>query len=405
MSVCAYLAMKTIISLLFGSVLLIVLVISIRNRWPGNPDQPSSPSYKGLSEGLNRTVVLPTLLSPIPVGKSVIWCASFQKAWNSLRAFGGGGAIVVANAGELADLLNRTDSSADDIPENAYYAAAAPRTPGFFDNLGSEMGTRFPGVPLPEEVKVPADGVVSYSYLTASVPFQHPYDANPKPLVFDEAQGNRTPVDCFGLKAEKEDDEKRAQVKVLFSDWDEWYQERRAKKPRDVGHDPPENPEFALDLCQESMPSQVILARVKREKTLAETLRIVCEKVAHRSKGVETSLTWADIVLVPTINFEIHHHFRELEGRDKIFTSGGPLQGLFLASAIQSVQLRLDRSGATILSSAGVAVGGGRPPFAFNGPFLLCLQKRGAQQPYFVMWVDNAELLQKGPVTAGSKSP
>ncbi len=33
--------------------------------------------------------------------------------------------------------------------------------------------------------------------------------------------------------------------------------------------------------------------------------------------------------------------------------------------------------------------------FEFNRPFLLYIKKRGADYPFFVMWMDNAELLQK----------
>jgi len=31
--------------------------------------------------------------------------------------------------------------------------------------------------------------------------------------------------------------------------------------------------------------------------------------------------------------------------------------------------------------------------FLFNQPFLVYMKKRNADQPFFVMWVDNAELL------------
>jgi hypothetical protein len=33
--------------------------------------------------------------------------------------------------------------------------------------------------------------------------------------------------------------------------------------------------------------------------------------------------------------------------------------------------------------------------FVFNRPFLVYMQKRGAEHPFFVMWVDNAELLTR----------
>jgi hypothetical protein len=47
----------------------------------------------------------------------------------------------------------------------------------------------------------------------------------------------------------------------------------------------------------------------------------------------------------------------------------------------------------------------GAPPepqrYAVDGPFLIYLQKHGAAHPFFVMWVDNAELLQ--PDSRGRK--
>ena len=33
--------------------------------------------------------------------------------------------------------------------------------------------------------------------------------------------------------------------------------------------------------------------------------------------------------------------------------------------------------------------------YFFNKPFLVYMKKRGAKHPFFVMWVDNAELLEK----------
>ncbi len=35
------------------------------------------------------------------------------------------------------------------------------------------------------------------------------------------------------------------------------------------------------------------------------------------------------------------------------------------------------------------------PNFIFDRPFLIVVKKRGAERPFFVMWVDNAELLCK----------
>jgi hypothetical protein len=58
----------------------------------------------------------------------------------------------------------------------------------------------------------------------------------------------------------------------------------------------------------------------------------------------------------------------------------------------------MDRKG--VMVSSGVQVewlnGHIKDPniLFFDGPFLIVLSKRGLRQPFFVMWVDNAELLQ-----------
>ena len=42
-------------------------------------------TYSGSSELLERTVIVPTLDCPCPKNKNVIWCSSFQLAWNRMK--------------------------------------------------------------------------------------------------------------------------------------------------------------------------------------------------------------------------------------------------------------------------------------------------------------------------------
>jgi hypothetical protein len=60
------------------------------------------------------------------------------------------------------------------------------------------------------------------------------------------------------------------------------------------------------------------------------------------------------------------------------------------------LQFKIDEKGAEITSEARQeALDGGPSHFHFDRPFLIYLKKRGAKYPFFVMWVDNAELLSK----------
>lgn len=54
----------------------------------------------------------------------------------------------------------------------------------------------------------------------------------------------------------------------------------------------------------------------------------------------------------------------------------------------------MDRSGVVLEGQSTVAAASALPrKLSFNRPFLVYMQKRGAERPFFVMWVDNAELL------------
>jgi hypothetical protein len=74
--------------------------------------------------------------------------------------------------------------------------------------------------------------------------------------------------------------------------------------------------------------------------------------------------------------------------------------GMYLSNAKQIVRFRLDKAGAR-LESEGVLVSdnGDSDPepgrnFVFDKPFLIYLREQGAEQPYFALWVENAELMQ-----------
>jgi hypothetical protein len=44
-----------------------------------------TPTFSGRSDQLKQTIIVPTLDTPSPPGKNVIWCSSFQLAWIELR--------------------------------------------------------------------------------------------------------------------------------------------------------------------------------------------------------------------------------------------------------------------------------------------------------------------------------
>ncbi len=355
---------------------------------PAEPPPPPR-TFDGPSTALQHTVIVPTLDSPIPPGKSVVWCGSFQLAWNELKRDLAKGDVLLENAQEVADRLNRVEFAATDMKPEDYYAAAGWDRDGIVDRINREMAQKFPDAPRP--ASPPGDAIaVAYGYLNAGVRFTHPYFDEPDGLQFVDSSKKASTVAAFGLRPRDSDHaywELRDQAQVLFdSHWGE------ADKS---------DPEFAIDPCRFSQPYQIVLARVRPRETLAQTLAEVQRRITATDEELRKQIgpgpkievvSVMDTLLVPQMHWRIDHRFPELEGKDKRFLNPS-LAGTYLAAAEQVVAFRLDRSGAAVESSATMAVGGGPRHFHFDRPFLIYLKKRDSQQPFFVMWVDNAELL------------
>jgi hypothetical protein len=352
---------------------------------------PPEVTFSGDSRNLQQSAVVPTLDSPLPEGKNVIWCATFQMAWDRLKNDVAGGPVRVTNAEALADRLNRAGLSAHDLPDNSYYAAAGFVEDGIVDTIRREMQTRFDKEPL--GLDAAGNVIVAYAYLRASVPFALPYFENDEDFLFTDSQGRDTAVSSFGLRAkDKSAYDLREQVDILYTNHDDGADSRRGE---------PRSPvmEFALDLCRDSKPNQVIVACVPRQETLAATLQYMEQKTAAYPKDrYRHNLADESQLLVPNLNWSLDHHFAELEGADKQLLNR-ELQGTYIAAAMQTIDFRLDRSGVELDSEARVQAKSSRSKrpahYLFNRPFLIVVKKRDAGQPFFVMWVDNAELLCK----------
>jgi hypothetical protein len=350
----------------------------------GRPYDPPPVAFRGQSDQLGRTVVLPTLDSLIPDGKSAVWCGSFQLAWNRLRDDVARGPVRLDNAQAVADRLNRGDLSEDDLAPGTAFAAAGLAKDGIAGKVREEMVRRFPDAPAPD-LDIAPDGAAAYAYLQAAAKFDLPFFDDDKPLLFTDSAGTATPVGVFGIR--KNDDyaygKLRGQVRVLFAD------RETAGRDKEVA-------EFAVDPCQTSQPYQIVLARVGRKATLAEALADVERWVAAGAAEREwlTSLHPRDTLLIPNMAWEVTHRFREVEGPDKRFANPG-LEGLHLDAAMQTIRFRLDRSGAELSSESKVYVKPSASYFEFTRPFLLYMKKRDGGRPFFVMWVETAELLDR----------
>jgi hypothetical protein len=375
------------------------LILAIVLLKPSHPDgKPYSPLpvavYQDSSE-LGQTVVVPTVDAKIQKGRNVVWCASFQLAWNHLGTDVLHEPPAVANADALVAQLNGSKFSETDLASDHCYATAGYCADGIVNTIYEQMQKRFHKRPK-IDLANPGNVIVAYAYLEASVPFHIPFFENEEPLVFRDPKGRQTKVTSFGIWAKHEYAYRslRKQIEVLYSS--DWSPETRGKVAN----------EFVIDPCKDSSPNQIVLARVTPKDTLSATLDCIAQLVASKPKRDYDSGRFGtrDVLLIPDMAWEITHHFAGLEGKDKRLLNGSG-RGTYIDAALQTIRFRLDRSGAELSSEAPVLCKPMPSLYVFDQPFVVYIKKRNGTAPFFAMYVDNAELLCKPEARAATEAP
>jgi hypothetical protein len=349
---------------------------------------------------LEATEVVATLETPIPKGKNAVWCASFLAAWKTLAEQTAPEPPALAGSGGLCASLNNALDPRPAIPPAALYVASGWIQHGIIEQIQRELAQKFPSKQPPTFPGAIPDPFIVYSYLEANVKFSLPYFENRRALEFTDSAGRKTKITSFGIRPE--DDfayhRLRAQPRILFhkalflkggeKDW-----------------------EFAIDLCADSKPSQIVVARINREPTLAAAIARVERDAIDVEKRERDNpphilkspfeIGVSDVLLVPNLLWQLSHHFSDVEGKGFINTR---FKGRPLTVAQQDITFRLDRSGAELQSESKMVVMCGPGEYIVDRPFLIYMIQRGSKIPYFALWIDNAELLSKWPNRGSAQS-
>jgi hypothetical protein len=328
--------------------------------------------------GIPRTDITPHAGVAIQPDRNAIYCATFQIAWDDFRNRLNGASIRLEGDPPLADELNQRMFSRDSLADDCYIALVAMP-----DEIPALVQVTFPHV-QPQLTHYLGHVFTCYAYLEKSMPFEEEFERLPTALRFNTAEGPRS-VAAFGVLESRDPGLGlpilREQLTVL---------------------DYVSDDDFVLRL--ETIGPQrdeIVLAKIAPQGTLEETLRVVRERIAapHRHHN-RRNLTTAEPLAIPLLLLNVRRHYRELEDRG---VTNAP--GHIVGDARQDIRLRLDETGAHLISEAEIPVyaslDDAQPPppprprkFLIDRPFLLILQERDAMEPYFAAWIANTELMQ-----------
>lgn len=330
------------------------------------------PDLKAKASELKSTIVTPHLEQKIEEGKNVLWCGTFQLAWNEFCDLVGE-PVKIKPSSKIVDILNKRKTTKADLDEKDYVAMAGKGN-AFLDEIFEELERKFKGQANPELLKKAQKGTpiiwITYAHLFKHLPFEHVFRRHYNELVF---QGKL--VDYFGVPDHRRTENlRKIAEQVIILDYKN-------------------NDDFILELKTTSKDDRLILAKISPKKTLWETVK----NVEKRNDGATSSkLLYNEFVRIPVFNFDIFREYNELIG-DTITSKDKIIDGTAIDIAAQSIRFRLDEIGAVLKSEAIMIVTASRilekRYFVFDKPFLILLKRKEAKNPYFALWVGNSELL------------
>lgn len=314
---------------------------------------------------------------PLVPGRNVLWCGTFQLAWNEAIGLVGE-KLNFVDQPPLVILLNQQDFTKQELDASSYVAIADFEKNHVEAEIRAALEKTFGGKASPELIPpVPKhfgpDDFVAYAYLFKNLAFENPFENRPS-LQFDG-----TAVKNFGTdKAKNEELRKmQEQVSICYYDSDD---------------------DFIIKLATKNPEDELILAKVPKPATLQAGIRDVVAKLAQSQP---LRMGQKDTLAVPKLNFDLRGDIPGLVG---LVLKPGPnakVKGLKISEAKQLIRFQFNEKGAVLKSEAVIAMVGSAMPLnpptihhlVFDQPFLVLMKQAKSDKPYFALWVGNASLL------------
>ena len=380
--------MKTGLRFLAAGLLMAVFSIGTtcqpRSITDESPNHEDAFSREGLltanATDLKATVVSGTLDVPMAPGTNVLWCGTFQLAWNEIGSLIGDDPRL-PEPSLLVDGLNKKSFTKNDLDDASYVALAGLVGDGIHERIGRALRDKFGGQArprfLPSKNLTPRpQDIVAYAYLFKNLEFPTPFERLDRPLVFGGKE-----VAAFGMGEFKP------------GHW--------AMVPQVMILDYRNENDFVIELKTKSEWDRVILAKTALGSSgPGATLAAMVAEVERRAsaKGEQASL--GDSLTIPKFNFDLTRRYVELENHPLVSRNPNVAGDLFILSALQNTRFQMDEKGVKLRSESHISVGCAAEKrmqpqhrLIFDRPFLIMLQRDGTASPYFALWVDNPELL------------
>lgn len=302
-------------------------------------------------DNLKQTDFVTTLENSIPENKNIIYAPAFLYAWDKIKQELKYPIIVGTSNSFDFKLLNQSISHQGSLTDTEYSASA----------------------------EIVDGAIIAKAFFNKTLPFETKLQALDNPIHFDN-----TNVSAFGMYYFNEEAVKVAQI-LYYKD----------------------DNNFILKLKPKDKQHEIILVKgVDKYQTLKDAVKLSYDLI---DEGIQehknTKVSWKykivdeDVFAIPVIKFNIATHYKNLEGQ--IFTTNDNKKHSF-QEAYQRTGFILNEDGAVVeseavlvLDSASAAPATHPKKMIFDKPFLIIVKQTDKTNPFFVMKVENTELLTR----------
>ncbi|MEA1973098.1 MAG: hypothetical protein U9N34_07395, partial [Candidatus Cloacimonadota bacterium] len=282
--------------------------------------------YSFLFSEETNTIITPVLDTKIEKGKNLIFCGTFQLAWDELNQEITPDDIKLEGNPSLVEKLNNGLFSKKSISDKNHVAFAGKATKENLDKLFQKLSKflkpeEYPNFPLEPS------SYFAYSYLTKQLPFKEAFETDLN--IEFQNQNISSIVEGFGISNYHSNNSKdtflSSQLRIL-----------------DYNNDD----DYIIQLISEDSDDELILAKTEPKTSLFKTIRAVQKRIDN---GNSSSIKSNEILKIPIIDLEVKHLFKEL--LEKNFENNNFKQ-YSIEKALQSIDFRLDEKGASLTSSS-----------------------------------------------------
>ncbi|MFW5805793.1 MAG: hypothetical protein ACOCVX_04615 [Bacteroidales bacterium] len=332
-----------------------------------------------ISFSFGQTYITPHPYIPSDSSKNLIYCNTFQLAWSRmLDDLDPDGTKYHSNRD--VSILSRAENPVKDINTADYFVYSNYITKETVKEMNKKLKKKFGNVFDKVSVPKPYGGKNEYmiwAFLYKNLQFKRQFEEIEDHGFFD-AFGKRNSVKAFGIK-DIDGNGKSPSKK-----------HNKLLKQMEVYLVPGKSNQYLVNLKSKETGAQIILAKIPMDSSFDATINKAIEysdllQPARKYQIAEFK--------VPKLQISSKKEFESLIGIK--------ISKWIITNALQWIDFQLNEKGAILKSKAHIRmyrsiespVEEKAIHLLFDQPFLLMLKNRNADYPYFVVWVNNKDIM------------